>query len=181
MRNKGITIYLLIFLFQINFSFLEYKIIYNEQRDYRNKNNSSIISSNFTKEDTWNCTWDINVNEYGAAIAIDSSKNVYLAGTIDNFTARDQDIFLVKYNCSGAQQWNYTWNRYDDYCVGITIDAFDNIYVAGDSHNYSAGKYDIFLIKFNTSGQEEWTRIWGGDSNDVVNAITTDSLGIFTF
>ncbi len=177
MNYKGILVFLLIFIFQANLLFLENNIIYHKQREYESHNSFFINSSNFTNEDSWNCTWGNSHGVNGEAIAFDSSNNVYLAGERYGLEDIDPIIFLLKYNQSGTLQWNYTWKRYEDYCIGLVIDGFDNIYITGNSYNYSMGRYDIFLLKLNTSGQEEWTRIWGGNSNDVVNAITTDILG----
>jgi len=178
MNYKAKAVFLLIFIFQVNLLCIENIVIYSIQREHEIYTSFFFNSFNFTKEDSWNCTWGNNYGVNGEAIAFDSSNNVYLAG---ERYALEEDInsiiFLVKYNQSGVLQWNYTWKRYEDYCIGLVIDAFDNIYITGNSYNYSMGRYDIFLIKLNTSGQEEWIHIWGGNSNDVVNAITTDTLG----
>jgi len=71
------------------------------------------------------------------------------------------EIFLVKYNSSGTKQWtkqldggsgsSYQTGR------GITTDSSDYIYVTGQTQggldgNTSSGNYDIFLVKYNSSG-----------------------------
>ena len=39
------------------------------------------------------------------------------------------------------------------------------------------GHYDIFLIKYNSSGTKQWTKQLGTSSDDRGNSVTTDSSG----
>ena len=41
--------------------------------------------------------------------------------------------------------------------------------------NTSAGTYDIFLIKYNSSGTKQWTKLWGNTSGDYGYGVTADS------
>jgi hypothetical protein len=43
--------------------------------------------------------------------------------------------------------------------------------------NTNMGGYDIFLIKFNSSGTKQWTEQLGTSSSDIVLGLTTDSTG----
>ena len=71
------------------------------------------------------------------------------------------DIFLVKYNSSGTKQWTKQLGMHNyNFVNGITTDSSDNMYVTGYTGggldgNTSAGGYDIFLIKFDSSGTKQ--------------------------
>ena len=72
---------------------------------------------------------------------------------------------------------------------GMTIDASDNIYLAGsfsaetdfdpglgtDVHDPSF--IDAFVSKFDSNGNFQWARTWGGSGADGANAVATDPSG----
>lgn len=65
---------------------------------------------------------------------------------------------------------------------GITSDSSGNVYVTGSTvgaldGNTSAGGYDLFVVKYNSSGVKQWTQQLGASSTDIANSITIDSSG----
>ena len=134
------------------------------------------------------------------AIATDSSDNVYVTGsTTDNFTgntnAGRNDIFVVKYNSSGDKQWTkQIGTTCQDYGKGIATDISGNSYVVGSTEVYSGcesgtsipdgldnetivGGHDAFLIKYNSSGDKQWTRLFGSSDRETAFGVATDSSG----
>ena len=76
------------------------------------------------------------------------------------------------------------WNLGSDNGYGITSDSSGNVYVTGSTvgaldGNTSAGGYDLFVVKYNSSGVKQWTQQLGASSTDIANSITIDSSGIF--
>ena len=69
----------------------------------------------------------------------------------------------------------------DDNAYGLVADLFGwNFYVTGKTAgaldgNPHAGGEDIFLTKFDSSGNKLWSRQWGTSGNEVGNGIATDS------
>ena len=67
----------------------------------------------------------------------------------------------------------------------LAIDDNDNIYLvgtAGDEINgepipNNAGSLDIFIIKLNSSGDSQWTKLFGSTNSDYGYSVTTDSNG----
>jgi len=99
--------------------------------------------------------------ERGKHVAVDSSGNAYVTGwtrgALSGTNVGDHDIFLMKYDSSGTQQWiNQIGTPVKDQGEGITVDAFDNVYVTGNTEGdlagTNAGGTDIFLMKYDTSG-----------------------------
>jgi len=87
----------------------------------------------------------------------------------------------VKYNSSGTKQWtkqlgtSRTNVGYD-----VTTDSSDNIYITGYTQdgldgNTSMGEVDIFLVKYNSSGTKQWTKLLGTPSDDWGLGMAIDS------
>ena len=91
---------------------------------------------------------------------------------------------VEKVNESGTKQWTQQMGTSsDDKGNGVTTDSSGNIYVTGKTGgggldgNTNSGDYDIFLVKYNSSGTKQWTKQLGTSSDDYGNGVTTDSSG----
>ena len=126
----------------------------------------------------WNRTWGGSETDVGFGAVVDSSDNIYLAGSTSCFGAGSSDMVLVKYNENGVQQWNRTWGGGEsDYGYGVAVDSSGNIYLAGATPSFGAGSSDMVLVKYNGNGAQQWNRTWGGSSGDDGWGVVTDSLG----
>jgi hypothetical protein len=91
------------------------------------------------------------------------------------------DVLLTKYNTNGQILWQKTFDGPAggyDYGISVEIDVWNNIYVAGTTMD-SNGFMDYFIIKTNSSGTQQWTYTWDGNSglHDVPSAIYLDNSG----
>ncbi len=62
----------------------------------------------------------------------------------------------------------------------MTVDSSDNLYVTGYTGggldgNTNSGSYDLFLVKYNSSGVKQWTQQLGTSSFDNGYGVTVDS------
>ncbi len=106
---------------------------------------------------------------------------------IDSYTssggAGGMDIWLIKTNATGNEVWSKTFGgKGDDF--GTTIQqTTDGGYII-DSYTSSggAGGMDIWLIKTNATGNEVWSKTFGGKGDDFGTTIqqTTDGGYILT-
>ena len=100
--------------------------------------------------------------DWGSAIAVDGSGNVYVAGpslatwgTPVNAHAGNYDAFVAKLDSSGIRQWHtFMGSSGTDYGYAIAVDGSGNVYVAGTSGatwgspvNAHAGSIDAFAAK----------------------------------
>jgi hypothetical protein len=114
----------------------------------------------------------------GQDIALDSAGNVYIVGSTPTSTSNNQAV-LVKYNSSGALQWQVGLSNAtgQSQYEGIAIDSSDNIFVTG-LVTASAVSYGV-VAKYNTSGVIQWKKQIGDSGGGVSNLtdVTLDSSG----
>ena len=118
--------------------------------------------------------------------ATDSSGNIYVigdtSGALDgNNHIGGYDIFVFKYDSSGNKIWSRQLGTNDyDFAQGVATDSSANVYVTGYTAggldgNTNAGDYDLFLVKYNSSGTKQWTKQLGTSSADSASGVATDS------
>ena len=104
--------------------------------------------------------------DYGTSVTTDSSGNIYVTGITSggldgNTIYGKNDMFLVKYNSSGIKQWTkQLGTSINEWGQDVTSDSSGNIYVTGSTEggldgNINSGSYDIFLVKYNSSGTKQ--------------------------
>jgi hypothetical protein len=115
----------------------------------------------------------------------DSSGNILVAG-VYNSDLDSEDAFIRKYDASGNLLWNndvVTSQR--DFGIGAIADATGNVYFMGHTQGNVAGinqgQSDIFLIKYNAAGVEQWRRQYGTSADESVrdswNSMAFDANG----
>ena len=114
----------------------------------------------------------------GIAIAVDDNSNVYVTGS-DDAKPNNEDIYTIKYNTSGQQQWA---SRYDggdnDDANALVLDKYGNVYVTGYSWNADTGP-DMITLKYNNNGLQQWLQKYNNAGEyewDMASSITVDSL-----
>ena len=126
---------------------------------------------------TWGTSDDYD-NEDGHGIALDASGNVYITGTTTSYGAGYEDVLLLKYNSSGNLLWYKTWGGYNyDYGRGIAVDGSGNAFITGSTDSYGTGNNNVFLLKYDSSGNLLWYKTWGSSENAGGSGIALDSSG----
>lgn len=119
-------------------------------------------------------------------VALDSSGDIYVAGYTDGsldgqLSAGLSDIALVKYDAAGNRVWSRQLGDVNtDRATAVAVDSTDGILVAGYTEtalggNSNAGMTDVVLVKYNSSGTQQWVRQLGTTSWDEATAVITDA------
>ena len=140
----------------------------------------------------WHTFMGSSSGDYGTAIAVDGSGNVYVAGysyiawgTPVTSHAGDFDAFVAKLSSSGVRQWHtFLGSSSDDSGEAIAVDGSGNVYVAGYSTATwgtpvaaHAGGKDAFVTTLSSSGVRQWHTFLGSSSTDEGTAIAVDGSG----
>ena len=136
-------------------------------------------------------TWE----DFGSAVAVDGSDNIFLAarfqsqpadfGGISLSAVGWYDIALLKLTSAGSTSWAKRWGGTDqDLPTSIAIDRNGDLLVCGEfwgttdvggGSKTSVGGSDMFVAKYSSvDGTCKWSRVMGGVNDDNVNGITTD-------
>ena len=121
------------------------------------------------------------------AIAI-SGDSLYATGTtngdLDGETvSSSKDLFIIQYDLSLNKQWTKLLGA-DGGTIdsnGVTTDSLGNVYITGHTEynldgNTKTGNRDLFLTKYNSSGEKQWTKLLGVTSkNTYAYSVDTDS------
>lgn len=150
----------------------------------------------------WGVDWGGEKNDFVYGLGFDLYDNIIITGSfwinadfdpgineVIHTAAGRNDAFLLVLDPNGEYIISYTWGGAgEDKCNGIIGDSNDNFYVTGDfeytvdlnptsgTFNVtSSGSSDIFLTKFNTSGQFVSAVKWGGTGQDIASGVGIDS------
>ncbi|MHA1335386.1 MAG: SBBP repeat-containing protein [Promethearchaeota archaeon] len=98
----------------------------------------------------WSTIWGGPNTDFGKAICVDSSNNVYFTGITKNFESGLKDIYIAKYSPTGTRLGHVLWDSgKDDSPYDITYDKInDKLYVAGGSEGIAlSNENKVILLK----------------------------------
>ena len=84
----------------------------------------------------------------------------------------------MKVDQQGREVWSSTFGGPEDehgWAVQVTGDG--GYIVVGDTNSSSAGSADVYLMKVDSQGGEEWSRALGGSGDDVGQSIQVTGDG----
>ncbi len=123
-----------------------------------------------------------NLTEYSYRF-IQTADEGYLIVGVQKQNMRSYDIYLIKTNKEGNEEWNST------YCESETEVGYDvkqtsdgGYIIAGSTSRYVEEYYaDAWIIKIDEMGNEEWNHTYGGPDDDRAYSILETEEGDFVF
>lgn len=128
------------------------------------------------------------------AVGVDKAGNVYMAGESNGEASfgslsapglGGMDSFVAKISISGEPLWVRSFGGSKiDRAYGVVADSHGNVYVTGHFQSTDVqrdgkelpnrGDYDVFLIKYDAAGNEQWVRTAGGAGYDYGHGVALD-------
>ncbi|MFQ5335605.1 MAG: SBBP repeat-containing protein, partial [Flavobacteriales bacterium] len=135
-------------------------------------------------------------NDDGKGIAVDAAGNIYVSGyfwgaaSFDSYNLSSAgwgDVFTAKFDASGTCQWAQRGGGAgDDEGLAVCVDNSGNVFSTGFFKNTatfgtnnltSAGVEDIFIAKYDATGNLQWVKQAGNTGTDIGYAIASDASG----
>ncbi|MFW9989441.1 MAG: SBBP repeat-containing protein [Candidatus Odinarchaeota archaeon] len=156
-------------------------IVAHAFNDSKMVNDILLIKYNNSGSVEWSRIWGGYYDDYGNAINIDSSGNIYIAGGTNSFGNGSSDIVLIKYENTGMLVWNKTWGGSQwDSAFGLTFDESDNVYVIGSTELYDLYG-DVSFLKYSSDGDLLLNETYGGSDSECAYDIECDLDGNLYF
>lgn len=121
--------------------------------------------------------------DYSTSVAVDAGGNAFITGhtqaSLGGPSAGDIDVFLAKYDGAGNQLWveQIGTVTYEE-SHSVAVDSAGNAYITGhalyDLAGPRLGAIDAFVIKFDASGNLEWSEQVGTAADDFGRGIAVD-------
>jgi uncharacterized delta-60 repeat protein len=116
--------------------------------------------------------------DYAYSIIQSSDGGYVVAGKTKSFGAGGFDFYVVKLDSAGNVQWTKTIGGSDFDAAYSIIQSSDGGYVvAGETLSFGAGYSDIYVVKLDSAGNVQWTKIIGGSYGDGARSIIQSSDG----
>ena len=131
-------------------------------------------------EQEWNTTYGGVSWDYARSLIQSSDGGYVLAGLTHSYGSGLDDMWLIKTNATGQQEWNTIFGGIsNDYAYSVIQTSDGGFALAGKTESYGAGLYDMWLVKTNANGQQEWNATFGGINDDEAYTVIQTSDGGF--
>ncbi len=140
----------------------------------------------FKTDSTGNVEWqkifrygDLGDNAYAVRQASDGG---YILAGRTTLSATDADLLVIKTDSNGDIEWDKTYGgKYWDWTQSndILLASDGGYYFLGETESFGQDSRDIWLIKTDADGNEEWNKTFGGPKWDMCGGMDfTDDGGI---
>ncbi|MCP4696511.1 MAG: hypothetical protein GY862_06650 [Gammaproteobacteria bacterium] len=114
--------------------------------------------------------------EWAHSVAQTSDGGYIVAGYTYSYGAGGNDVFLLKYDNSGALTWaKTTGSSFSDVAESVAQTSDGGYIVAGYTYSYGAGDEDVFLLKYDNNGNLSWAKTTGGSTYDRAYSVAQTS------
>jgi len=125
----------------------------------------------------WTQTYGGSDREIAGDIQQTADGGYIITGSTMSFGAGQYDVYLIKTDVSGLEQWSRTFGG-NEYEMGrsVQITADGGYIIAGYTDSFGAGGWDVYLIKTDNTGIELWSKTYGDIYGDEALSVrqTTD-------
>jgi hypothetical protein len=137
-----------------------------------------LVKTDSNGKEQWNRTFGGTDYDYAHSVMQTLDGGYILAGNTWSYDAGESDVWLVKNDAHGYEQWNMTFGGInDDSAYSVSQSAEGGYILAGETCSYGAGRSDVWLVKTDSKGYEQWNKTFGGINDDQAKSVRQTSDG----
>ena len=128
----------------------------------------------------WSVDYDTGGDDHFSTLCSTKDDGYLLTGFTDSSSVKNGALWMVKTNGTGAEQWEKIFDGpgFEYYYGKGCFQTSDDGYImCGNTGSYGNGMVDVWVIKTDSSGNEEWNRTYGYTHYDYTWAMTNTSDG----
>ena len=120
----------------------------------------------------WYRTFGGEENDRAYSVQQTADGGYIIAGDTESFGAGNSDVYLVKIDEEGDEEWSRTFGgEEDDRAYAVQWSRIGGYTIAGSTESFGTGNSDVYLVKIDEEGDEEWSRTFGGEEDDRAYAV----------
>jgi len=137
-----------------------------------------LLKTDADGDTAWTKTFGKSGHDHGFSVQQTGDGGYIITGDTFSDASGSLDLWLIKTDASGDTLWTKTFDG-TSYERGQSVQQTDDggYIVTGYTDSHGAGSTDVWLIKTDELGNEEWTKTYGGDQYDKGYAIKQTSDG----
>jgi len=139
---------------------------------YTGFNKLNLLKIDSDGDEIWNQSYGGNGDAYGYSV-ISLSDGSYLAiGMTRSLGELNGDAWLIKIDSDGNEIWNQSYGGNGTDIIRSIVLTDNGYLLAGNTNSYGNGNNDIFIIKVDQAGVQQWSQTYGGNGTDVGRSIS---------
>jgi hypothetical protein len=140
-----------------------------------------LIKTDAAGNSMWSRTLGGNGDDLAYSILNTDDGGYLIGGASNSFGDGDFDIYVVKINPMGFEEWSRTYGGDgDEYGYSMRNTDDGGYIIAGYTTSYGAGGEDLYLVKTDDKGDVEWTRTYGDENNNRAGSVIVNADHGFT-
>ncbi|KAF5427108.1 hypothetical protein C5S39_14005 [Candidatus Methanophagaceae archaeon] len=127
-------------------------------------------------EEAWSKTFSGSGEDAAWSVQQTSDEGYIIAG-ITKYSKFKSNVWVVKTKSNGDKQWDQEFGGSKHDSASSVQQTSDGYIIAGTTFSFGADWRDVWLIKINSNGKEQWDKTFGGSSGDWAYSVqqTTDN------
>lgn len=127
-----------------------------------------LLVSTLSADSVWTRTYGGTNIDVGHAVQQTSDHGFIMTGYTRSFgTASGRNVWLLKTDAQGNEQWSKTFGgNNDDEGTSVQQTQDGGYIITGYTSSFGSGLKDIYVIKTDSLGNEQWFRFFGGANDE---------------
>ena len=128
----------------------------------------------------WTRTFGGSNSDWAQSVQQTADGGFIITGDTWSYGNGSSDVWLIKTDPAGVELWSRTFGGSNaDYGFSVQQTTDGGFIITGQTASYGNGSTDVWLIKTDNAGTEQWSRTFGGSDRDTCLSVQQTADGGF--